>query len=95
MDLVSLKRSLIVLKFLSPIVLNKIEYTLSIRIFNRQSQTIQRLFFIFEKLVMILHKLVHMYAKFNITLIVRKYVAKPNEKLYTNTQFCSSCLQNL
>jgi len=24
---------------------------------------------------------------------LRKYAAKPNEKLYTNIQFCSSCLQ--
>jgi hypothetical protein len=42
---------------------------------------------------MILHKFVHMYARFHITLIARKYIAKPNEKLYTDTQFCSSCLQ--
>ena len=31
---------------------------------------------------MILHKLVHIYAKFHITLIVRKYVATLNGKLY-------------
>jgi hypothetical protein len=36
---------------------------------------------------MILHKFVHMFANFHITLIVRKHVAEPNEKLYTNTQF--------
>ena len=31
---------------------------------------------------MLLHKLVYMYAKLHIALIIRKYVAKPNEKLY-------------
>ena len=36
---------------------------------------------------MLQHKLVHMYIKFHITLIVRKYDAKPNEELYTYTQF--------
>ena len=34
---------------------------------------------------MILHKFAHMSAKFHITLIVRKYVAKPNENIYTYT----------
>ena len=55
--------------------------------------------FFFKKknwnLDMILHKLVHMYVEFHIILIIRKYVAKLNEKLYIDTQFCSSCLQNL
>ena len=33
---------------------------------------------------MILHKLVHMYVKFHIiTLIIGKFVATPNEKLYS------------
>ena len=32
-----------------------------------------------------MYKLVHMYAKFDIISIVRKYDVKPNEKLYTTT----------
>jgi hypothetical protein len=40
-----------------------------------------------------LHELVHMYEIFHITLGIREYATKPNEKLYKNTQFCSSCVQ--
>ena len=76
-------------------VTNVTEYTLNKLVFNRQPQTIHRFFVNIWKLDMILHKLVHMCENFQITLIVRKYVAKPNERLYTNAHFCSSCLQNL
>ena len=62
-----------------------------------QQTTTNNLHALFQiwKLDMLLNKLVHMNANFHITLIVRKYVAKSNEKLYNWTQFCSSCLQNL
>ena len=52
-------------------------------------------FFQIKKLNRILHKPMHMYANFQITLIIRKYVAKPNEKLYACTHFGSNCLQIL
>ena len=56
---------------------NDIECNLNILIFNKQPQTIHS-FFLIWKLDMILYKVVHMYAKLHITLIVVKYVAKPN-----------------
>jgi hypothetical protein len=54
-----------------------------------------RIWYKTKKIGYVLHKLVHMYAGNHITLIMRKYATKPNEKLYTNTQFCSSCLKYL
>ena len=47
------------------IMTNNLEYSLNILIFNTQARTIHRLFLKIWKLDMVLHKLMHMFAKFH------------------------------
>lgn len=68
-------------------------YTLNRLIFNRQLWTSHSLFSDLKTGYNTAQTWAHVVCEFHITLIERKYITKPNEKLYTNTQFC--CLQNL